>query len=102
MTVPPDFQREDSRMGNIVAWAMLTGGVIGGVWASIVLLVNQAGLRREQQALGAGIDQRREELARLEARLEFIESQFRQVDPRILPPRVSDVVQRDTGAVQPT
>ena len=89
-------------MGNIVAWAMLTGGVIGGIWASIVLLVNQPGLRREQQVLGAGIDQRREELARLEAKLEFIEAQFRQVDARIPPLRVSDVVQRDTGAVQPT
>ena len=68
----------------------------------MVLLVNQAGLRREQQVLGAGIDQRREELARLEAKLEFIESQFRQVDAPIPPPRVSDGVQRDTGAVQPT
>ena len=31
MTVPPNLQHEISRMGNIVAWAMLTGGVFGGL-----------------------------------------------------------------------
>lgn len=67
-------------MGQIVMWALLTGGITGGVWTSIVLLGNHARLRREQQALGDDVAARRAELARLEARLAFVESRFALMD----------------------
>lgn len=70
-------------MGTIVIWALLTGGISGGVWVSIVLLANHAKLRKEQAELGTGIAERRAEVARLEARLAFLESQFARVDDRI-------------------
>lgn len=63
-------------MGNIIVWALLTGGITGGVWVSIVLLRNHAKLRDEQNALGTGIESRRAELARLEARLALVESRL--------------------------
>lgn len=61
-------------------WALLTGGITGGIWTSIVLLGNHARLRKEQQALGDDIASRRAELARLEARLAFVESRFALMD----------------------
>ena len=67
-------------MAAMIMWALLTGGITGGVWVSIVLLGNHARLRREQQVLGVGIEQRREELARLESRLAFVESRFSGLD----------------------
>jgi len=67
-------------VGQIVLWALLTGGITGGVWVSIMLLGNHARLRREQQALGDDVAGRRAELARLEARLEFVESRFALMD----------------------
>ena len=70
-------------MGQIVLWALLTGGITGGVWTSIVLLGNQARLRKEQQALGDDIAARRAELARLEGRLAFVESRFALMDGAI-------------------
>ena len=60
-------------MGNIVLWALLTGGITGGVWVSIVLLANHARLRAEQRQLGTAIQARREELALLELRLSRLE-----------------------------
>ena len=63
-------------MGDIVLWALLTGGITGGVWVSIVLLGNHAKLRDEQNELGTGIESRRAELARLEARLALVESRL--------------------------
>lgn len=70
-------------MGQIVVWALLTGGITGGVWTSIVLLGNQARLRKEQQALGDDVAARRAELALLEVRLAFVESRFALVDGAI-------------------
>jgi hypothetical protein len=70
-------------VGQIVLWALLTGGITGGVWTSIVLLGNQARLRREQQSLSDDIAGRRAELARLEARLAFVESRFALMDGAI-------------------
>jgi uncharacterized coiled-coil protein SlyX len=70
-------------VGTIVIWALLTGGITGGVWVSIVLLGNHAKLRKEQAELGTGIAERRAEVARLEARLAFLESQFARVDEKI-------------------
>jgi uncharacterized coiled-coil protein SlyX len=70
-------------VGTIVIWALLTGGITGGVWVSIVLLANHAKLRKEQAELGTGIAERRAEVARLEARLAFLESQFARVDEQI-------------------
>ena len=67
-------------MGQIVVWALLTGGITGGAWTSIVLLGNQARLRKEQQSLGDDVAARRAELARLEARLAFVESRFALMD----------------------
>jgi hypothetical protein len=67
-------------VGQIVVWALLTGGITGGVWTSIVLLGNQARLRKEQQSLGDDVAARRAELARLEARLAFVESRFALMD----------------------
>ncbi|MBC7844444.1 MAG: hypothetical protein H7099_19190 [Gemmatimonadaceae bacterium] len=61
-------------MGNTVMWALLTGGITGGVWVSIVLLANHAKLRTEQRQLGNAIEGRREELAQLERRLEAMEA----------------------------
>ena len=70
-------------MGQIVVWALLTGGITGGIWTSIVLLGNQARLRKEQQSLGDDVAARRAELARLEARLAFVESRFALMDGAI-------------------
>jgi t-SNARE complex subunit (syntaxin) len=67
-------------VGQLVLWALLTGGITGGVWVSIVLLGNHARLRKEQQALGEDVAARHAELARLEARLAFIESRFQRLD----------------------
>ena len=64
-------------------WALLTGGITGGVWVSIILLGNHSRLRREQQALGDDVAARRAELARLEARLAFVESRFAGVDDAV-------------------
>lgn len=64
-------------------WALLTGGITGGIWTSIVLLGNQARLRKEQQSLGEDVAARRAELARLEARLAFVESRFALMDGAI-------------------
>lgn len=61
-------------MGTIVLWALLTGGITGGVWVSIVLLGNHAALRREQHKLGTDIEASRAELARLHARLAEMEA----------------------------
>ena len=69
---------KDATVGNIVMWALLTGGITGGVWVSIVLLANHARLRAEQRQLGAAIEARREELALLELRLSTMEQ--RQVE----------------------
>lgn len=68
-------------MGTIVLWALLTGGITGGVWVSIVLLGNHALLRKEQAALGKGIETRRAELARLEARIAWVESRLAALTP---------------------
>jgi hypothetical protein len=70
-------------VGQILVWALLTGGITGGVWTSIVLLGNQARLRKEQQSLGEDVAARRAELARLEARLAFVESRFALMDGAI-------------------
>jgi hypothetical protein len=70
-------------VGQIVVWALLTGGITGGIWTSIVLLGNQSRLRKEQQALGDDVAARRAELARLEARLAFVESRFALMDGAI-------------------
>jgi len=70
-------------MGQIVVWALLTGGITGGVWTSIVLLGNQARLRKEHQSLGDDVAARRAQLARLETRLAFVESRFAVLDGAI-------------------
>lgn len=83
-------------MGQLVIWALLTGGITGGVWTSIVLLGNQARLRKEQQSLGDDVAARRAELARLEARLAFVESRFALMDGAIRTEMTSaDVVSTD-------
>ena len=61
-------------MGNTIIWALLTGGLTGGIGASIVLLRNHAILRREHDELGTALAARRAELAQLEARLSRLES----------------------------
>ena len=63
-------------MATVILWALLTGGITGGVWVSIVLLGNHAQLRREQRELGAEVEARRAELARLEARMAQMERQL--------------------------
>jgi len=67
-------------MAQIIVWALLSGGITGGVWVSIVLLGNHARLRKEQQALTVDVAARRVELARLESRLAFVESRFALMD----------------------
>jgi hypothetical protein len=69
----PLFDTRMATVGNIVMWALLTGGITGGVWVSIVLLANHGRLRAEQRQLGAAIEARREELALLEQRLSMME-----------------------------
>lgn len=73
-------------------WALLTGGITGGVWVSIVLLANHARLRAEQRQLGTAIQARREELALLELRLSRLEQRQAELpastirDGRLEPP----------------
>ncbi len=89
-------------MGQLVIWALLTGGITGGVWTSIVLLGNQARLRKEQQALGDDVASRRAELARLEARLAFVESRFALMDGAIRTQvAASDTALSDLSAPRP-
>jgi hypothetical protein len=87
-------------VGNLVVWALLTGGITGGVWVSIVLLGNHARLRKEQQALGEDVAARRAELARLESRLAFVESRFALMDGAVETDnakRVSAVMRTDVS-----
>ncbi len=78
-------------MGTIVIWALLTGGITGGVWVSIVLLSNHAKLRQEQHDLGMEIESRRMEVARLDARLAQMESRYAQIESAVARERKTEL-----------
>ncbi len=70
-------------VGHLVVWAMLTGGVTGGVWVGIVLVARQRRLAERGRALLEEIDERLEatklaevRLAEAEERLDHAERQL--------------------------
>ena len=82
-------------MGNVVMWALLTGGITGGVWVSIVLLANHARLRTEQRQLGEAIEGRRAELAQLQQRLEAMEARHAALEANVVHERRLDASSMD-------
>lgn len=54
---------------QVVLWALLTGGVTGGVWIAIVLLDRQRRLKTQYQALLERTDDRVAEMERVQRRL---------------------------------
>jgi len=80
---------------QFVLWAMLTGGVTGGVWMAIVLMSRQRRLSDQYRALLertddrlAEIEQVHQRMMELEERLDGTERQLLQEQHRHeLPPR---------------
>jgi len=69
-----------STVGNVMLWALLTGGVTGAVWTAIVLINRQRRLAAEQRALQLELERRMNtledvtaQLSQLEERLDFAE-----------------------------
>jgi len=74
-------------MGAIVAWALATGAITGGIWIGTVLVSHLRRLAREQLFLSAQLENRLEQLDRMETqladvegRLEFAERMIAAVD----------------------
>ena len=100
-----DYYRKQGRPGRrnrgivvdimqVVLWALLTGGITGGVWTAIVLFGRQKRLAREntalledrQRALDA-LEQLTDRVGELEERLEFTERVLHEPPARpTLPP----------------
>jgi hypothetical protein len=80
-------------MLNVVLWALLTGGVTGGVWMAILLLRRQRELVDDHAELSADVQRRLDDLnavntrlAEVEDRLDFAERLLSQrVDVRLPP-----------------
>lgn len=54
---------------QVVLWALVTGGVTGGVWIAIVLLGRQRRLKEQYQALLERTDDRVAEMERVHRRV---------------------------------
>lgn len=54
---------------QVVLWALVTGGVTGGVWMALVLLGRQRRLREQYQALLERTDDRVAEMERVQRRM---------------------------------
>jgi hypothetical protein len=78
---------------EVVLWALLTGGITGGIWTAIVLKGRQRRLSEDYEALlqdnaahGAELERVSRKMAELEERVDFaerllIEHQHRDVLP---------------------
>ena len=73
-------------MGNVVIWALLTGIVTGGVWASIVLIGRQRRLAELQAAMRLELERRLDQLEGVDARLAELEERVDFAE-RLLPGR---------------
>ena len=54
---------------EIIVWALLTGGITGGVWIGILALHRHERMRDRQQQLADDLQQRLEALEQVEGRL---------------------------------
>lgn len=63
-------------MGGIVAWALGTGVITGGVWVGIVLVSHLRRLAKEQLFLSAQLEDRLDQLDRMERQLADVETRL--------------------------
>ncbi len=75
-------------MGQIVIWALLTGGITGGAWVGIVLLRRQRRLTEEQWRLLDTTRAHLEAMTGTQARLGEAEARLDEAERALLePPR---------------
>ena len=63
-------------MGGLVVWALATGAITGGVWVGTVLVSHLRRLAREQLFLSAQLEDRLEQLDRVEKHLADVETRL--------------------------
>lgn len=63
-------------MGGLVVWALATGAITGAVWAGIVLVSHLRRLAREQLFLSAQLEERLDQLDRVERHLADVETRL--------------------------
>ncbi|MEZ4413712.1 MAG: hypothetical protein R2910_12060 [Gemmatimonadales bacterium] len=63
-------------MGAIVVWALATGVITGGVWVGTVLVGHLRRLAKEQLFLSAQLEERLEQLDRVESHLADVETRL--------------------------
>jgi hypothetical protein len=81
-------------MGAAVLWALLTGGITGGVWVTIVLLGRQRQLSEQYRGLQEELEQRLDQLDAVTAHVTQIEDRL-DFTERIL------ARERETGRLSP-
>ena len=63
-------------MGGLIVWALATGAITGGVWVGTVLVGHLRRLAKEQLFLSAQLEDRLEQLDRVEKQLADVESRL--------------------------
>jgi len=63
-------------MGGIVVWALATGAITGAVWVGTVLVSHLRRLAREQLFLSAQLEERLDQLDRVERQLADVETRL--------------------------
>jgi uncharacterized membrane-anchored protein YhcB (DUF1043 family) len=63
-------------MGGLVVWALATGAITGGVWVGTVLVSHLRRLAKEQLFLSAQLEDRLEQLDRVEKHLADVETRL--------------------------
>ncbi len=63
-------------MGALVVWALATGAITGGVWVGTVLVSHLRRLAKEQLFLSAQLEDRLEQLDRMEKQLADVETRL--------------------------
>ncbi len=63
-------------MGAIVVWALATGAITGGIWVGTVLVSHLRRLAKEQLFLSAQLEERLEQLDRMEKQLADVEGRL--------------------------
>ena len=85
-------------MGGIVVWALATGAITGGIWVGTVLVSHLRRLAKEQLFLSAQLENRLDQLDRMETQLADMETRL-EFTERLLsagPPTESRALPGDT------